>query len=211
MICYTLPITDERQKRGTLLKERKYIEDYALESYLDEKGHDKRRVVHRGDSYRYQSPAKAKKALQRLLGCFLLGAVLYVCYLLLGTPSTYCMYVLPIAACAVFPFAYWAMGLVSMWHSVRGMKAITRTEKEKGIARIVRSAIGCAAFLSMAGVGCVVFCLRNRAVLLQELPGFALLICAAACSIAAFRLARATDDAMRTETGEDHNKEGLDS
>ena len=179
------------------MKQRKYKEDYGFESYIDERGHEKRKTVYHGCWYRYHDPDAARKAMYALVGCLALCVVCYVGYMLLGSPSSTCMYVLPVAACALFTLVYWVMGMFSMW---RAPQKMTRVQTENGVGRVVRSAAGCAALLGMASGGDMIFMIvvlkENFA---QELLAFALLACAAAAAVAAFRFAKAQHGRMLSD------------
>lgn len=176
------------------MKERRLKEDYVLEEYIDERGREKRRSVYRGKWYRLAADAQGKKKLRlySALGCACFAA-LYFLYMKLSTPSAWCMYVLPIAAAALIPLLYWAMGFVSM---LRAPQVMTRVQRETGVGRVMRSAMGCMILLGTAAVGDVIFmiCRANWA---AEAPGFALLVCAAAVALSAFRYAKQHYDAVR--------------
>ena len=176
------------------LKERKLKEDYTLESYIDDRGREKRRAVYRGSWYTMGLDAhkKQKLTVTSIVLCALF-AVLYIIYMKLSTPSAWCMYVLPIAAAGLIPLVYWGMGLFSM---LRTPETMTRVQRETGIGRVMRSAMGCMILLFIAMVGDVIFMARNGN-FAAEFPGFALLICAAMTAMYAFRFTKQHYDAIR--------------
>ncbi|MEE1199810.1 MAG: hypothetical protein U0L09_04085 [Christensenellales bacterium] len=165
------------------MKERKYKEDYSFETYMDEKGREKRKVVYRGDWFRLDADVR-KRALVQSSATFLLFAAVYLFYLKLNTPGARCMYVLPIAACAVVPAVYWAMGLLSL---TRLQDQITRLQKENGIGRVLRSSLGCGILMAVACLGDIVLLLSSTQELRgAEFPGFLLLCLGAASALGCF-------------------------
>lgn len=165
------------------MKERKYKEDYALEQYIDERGKEKRRAVYRGKWYRLHANAEEKKKLRlfSVLTCAAFAAV-YLFYMKLSTPSAWCMYVLPVAAAGLIPLLYWAMGLFAM---LRAPEKMTSIDKENGVGRVMRSAMGCMLLMGIASVGDIIFMARSGN-FTAEWPGFLLLLCACAIAYAAF-------------------------
>lgn len=185
---YNLP------ERNNTVKERKYKEDYILESYIDEKGREKRRAVYRGDWFSL-AEADRKPVRIQATACAAVFAAAYLGYMKLTPPSANCMYVLPIAACAVIPLLYWLMGTFSMW---RAPEKMTRLQKESSIGRVLRSAVGCAALVGMACLGDVFFLLNSgKGQLTQELPGLILLLAALAAALGCFLRARDVFDRIR--------------
>lgn len=167
------------------MKERKYKEDYRLEMRIDERGREKREAVYRGEWFSLDGKAAQKRSLTMWTGITAgLFAVFYLLYLEWNTPSTRSMYVFPIAACALAPLVYWVMGVWAMAHAPAQM---TRVQKEKGIGRVLRSAVTCAVLIGTACVGDLVYML---AVLGEnakaEWMGFGLLMCAAASAMGCF-------------------------
>lgn len=166
------------------MKERKYKEDYALEQYIDERGKEKRRAVYRGKWYRLRADAAEKKKLQlvSVLTCVAFAAV-YLFYMKLSTPSAWCMYVLPVCAAGLIPLLYWAMGLFAM---LRAPEKMTSIDKENGIGRVMRSAMGCMILMGTACVGDIIFMARSGN-FTAEWPGFMLILCACIIALAGFR------------------------
>ena len=164
------------------MKERRYKEDYGLETYFDDKGREKRRPVYRGKWYRLdKSDADFKK---RALLPFIFCAATYLIYMKMNTPSGRCMYVLPLAACALIPLIYWAMGVVTLW---RNPPAMTRLQKETGPCRVLRSAAGCGILLAMACIGDIIFVLASPIARQDgELKGLVTLAVSAACGLGGF-------------------------
>ncbi len=89
-------------------------------------------------------------------------AALYAAFVLLyfleNAPSTRCIYVFPFAAARLFPALYWLMGAFS--RAITGER-ITIVQKENGIGRAFRAAMGCAilGFLTLGAE--TVFCALN--------------------------------------------------
>lgn len=167
------------------MKERKYKEDYGFRTYVDDKGREKREAVYKGDYFRYEKgPEEKKAALVWAAVCTVLFLFFYLIYMKLSTPSAYCMYVLPLAACALIVLVYWIMGLFSMW---RAPEKMTRLQKENGIGRVLRSSVGCSIILLMASVGDIIYMIFSlKGSWTKEIPGFALLCCAAMAAMGCF-------------------------
>ena len=172
------------------MKERKYKEDYRIEVTMDERGRDRRRAVYQGDDFYLPENTRRGWTYAGMLAVY---AALYLAYMMLNSPGSHCIYVLPIAACAVIPSAYWTMGLISM---LRAPQKMTSTQKEKGIGRVMRSAMGCMILLLTTCVGDVIFMARmgNWS---AELPAFALLACAGMTALGAFRYVKGVYNAIR--------------
>jgi len=141
------------------MKERKYKEEYKLVTKLDEKtGKPKQIPVYMGDYYAYaQGVSRRGLALASLPGLAAFIA-LYGVYMALSSPSSYCIYVLPFACCAIIPLLYACIGAVNM---LRFTGKMTRVQKETGVARLLRSFIGCGVFTALAVLGDMIFMLRN--------------------------------------------------
>ena len=124
------------------MKERKYKEDYKLITRIDpDTGREKRVAEYVGKYYRIPMEAAAlKRFMLACIGLFALSFLTLAVYIMLNSPSSYCMYVMPIAAIALFPLLYWGMGLYSMW---RAPEKMTSVQKETGVGRVLRSALGC--------------------------------------------------------------------
>ncbi len=178
------------------MKERKYKEDYGFRYFADHRGKEKREAVYQGDFFVYEGGAPARKrALTESLALGALFAALYFIYMKLRTPSSGCMYVLPVAACALVVLAYWAMGVFTLW---RAPLKVTRLQKENGVGRVLRSSVGCAVLLGMACVGDILFMLLSlKERFVEELPGFALLACAGMAAMGCFLRARETYKKLR--------------
>lgn len=171
------------------MKERKYKEDYAVHTTFSDKGHEQQKVVYQGEYFRFRGGAQEKqRTLRWSLGCAGLFFLTYLIYMKLNTPSSRCMYVMPVAAVALIAFVYWCMGLFTLW---RCPDRMTRLQKETGIGRVLRSCIGCAVLLAMACVGDIVYMLVSlKEQVPAEIPGFALLCCAAIAALSSFLRAR---------------------
>ena len=138
------------------MKERKYKEDYKLITRIDpDTGREKRVAEYVGKYYRIPMEAAAlKRFMLACIGLFALSFLTLAVYIMLNSPSSYCMYVMPIAAIALFPLLYWGMGLYSMW---RAPEKMTSVQKETGVGRVLRSALGCMIFPALACIGDIVF------------------------------------------------------
>ncbi len=173
------------------MKERKYKEDYGFATTMDHRGKEKREAVYRGNWYSYRGEeAAGRKAFTSSLVHLLVCIGFYLLYMHLNTPSSRCMYVMPVAACALAPLAYWCMGLFSMR---RNLKKMTRLEKENGVGRVLRSCVGCGVLVGLASIGdllFVLFSLKGR--WQEEIFGFAALLCFAMCAMGSFLRIRDT-------------------
>lgn len=184
------------------MKERKYKEDYGFSTTMDQRGREKRVAVYRGDWYSYQDGGKAGwiASLILMASC----AAFFLIYMKLNSPSSRCMYVMPIAACALAPLAYWGMGVFAMW---RAPEKMTRLQKENGAGRVLRSSVGCAVLLGTACVGDVflmMFSLKAR--FSEELLAFAMLLCAAMCAMGCFLRIREVYNKMVVVASEGTNE-----
>ena len=177
------------------MKERKYKEDYGIKMFVDDRGRERRKAVYRGEWFHL--PAEARKSLVRWAGgCAAVFAALYLLYMEVNSPSTRCMYVFPLAACALPCFVYWVMGLWTLW---RAPEKMTRVQKEKGVGRVLRSAVACAVFMFMAGIGDLVFmCVNFERHARAEWPSFGLIVCAACVAFKAFLDAREADSRIES-------------
>lgn len=139
------------------MKERKYKEEYKLVTRLDEKtGKPKQIPVYIGDYYETAADRRTMA-----LDClpWLAGFIAcYGVYMALSSPSSYCIYVLPFACCAIIPLLYACIGAMN---ALRLKGKMTRVQKETGIARLMRSFIGCSVFTALAVLGDVIFMFRN--------------------------------------------------
>ena len=180
------------------MKERKLKDDFAVEVSMDERGRDRRKAFYRGDYYSLPFKAEERKAFfRRSIVMYAVYVLLYLIYMLLSTPSTYCIYVLPFASAGILPLAYWTLGMVGM---LRAPHRMTSVQKEKGVGRVMRSSLGCMVLTMMAAVGDLIFLMRT-ADKTAEMPGLALLLCMAATALAALRHARAAYHELFVEQG----------
>lgn len=185
------------------MKERKYKEDYGLKMVIDDRGREKRETVYRGEWFHLNAQER-KKTLLHTGVCAVVFAVFYLVYLERNSPSTRCMYVFPIAACALPCFVYWIMGLWGIWRTPEKM---TRVQKEKGIGRTLRSAIGCAVFMGMAAIGDIVFmCIHMEQHAKAEWISFGLIVCAALAAVRGFLEARDAHNQIKSLGKETQSK-----
>ena len=185
------------------MKERKYKEDYQIEVTMTDRGRDKRVAVYRGKWYSLNVTAKEKNLLRIFaVGAFVLFIIFYLLYMKLSTPSSRCMYVLPVAAAGLLPAAYWAMGLFTM---LRAPERMTSVQKESGIGRVMRSGMGCMALTGIAAVGDVIFLFTGSA-LGEEWPGLMLLCCCALAGAGCFLRVKAAYDQIKAYDSQDGGK-----
>lgn len=161
------------------MKERKYKDDWYNEVSLDDRGREKRTPVYRGSWFRLPAAYPKKALLLRAALPWLCFAVLLFLYFRLDFPGTRVLYVFLPAALALFPGLYWFLGIVSF---LRAPEKMTRLQKETGIGRVLRSAVGCAVFCCAALVGDLVLLCTGAA---GEWPGTLLILAAALTALAA--------------------------
>ncbi|MGN0762317.1 MAG: hypothetical protein ACI4MK_02970 [Aristaeellaceae bacterium] len=176
------------------MKERKYKEDYRLETRITDRGREKRVAVYQGEWYAPAGDEDWRQARGFSLGGLIAFVLCYAAYMRLSTPSAWCMYVLPVAAAGLIPALYWGMGLFTL---LRCPSPMIRTQREKGVGRVMRSALGCMVLLGMAALGDAVF-LAVGGQATAELPGFALLVCCAVIGAGCFFRVKAAYNGMKT-------------
>ncbi len=153
------------------------MDDWVNETRFDERtGKEKRVPVYRGEYYRFDESLfpRSRRIPEGTGGCalFLLPLVLWF---LLDFPATRVLYVFLPAALGLFPAVYWILGLLTLFSAPEKM---TRLQKEKGPARMLRCAAACALLAAMASLGDLVY-LLSSAPPRPEWPGLLLLLCAA--------------------------------
>lgn len=179
------------------MKERKYKEEYKLVTQLDEKTGKPRQVpVYMGDTYAHAEGVTRGKLAAAALPWLAGFALCYGAYMMLGSPSSYCIYVLPLACCAILPLLYACLGAANM---LRFTGRMTRVQKETGVARLMRSFIGCGAFTALAVLGDMVFMLRSG--FAGEWPAALLLALSSMCAWCGFAKARRIHNAMTVIPG----------
>ena len=177
------------------MKERKYKEEYKLETQLDVKtGKPKQIPVYMGDYYVLAAPKK--EIVKAGLVWLAAHAVCYGAYLLMNSPSSYCIYVLPFACCALIPLLYAVMGAVN---ALRAPRRMTRVQKETGVARLMRSLMGCGIFTALAALGDGVFMARNGAA--GEVPAALALLAASVLAWMGFARVCRLHAGIATEPG----------
>ena len=161
------------------MKERRLKENWKLEQKITDSGHETRVPVYTGNYYRFENDPRSLL----IAGCA--GLILYlmvaVLFMLLKLRGTYCIYVLPVFLCGLIPGVYWAMGLFTMW---RNPSRMTVVQKEKGPARVLRSALGCGIFTSMSFIGDCILLLTQHPE--NEWIDAILLALASGCAITVF-------------------------
>ena len=156
------------------MKERKYKEDWVNETRFDERGKEKRVPVYRGSFFSLQPGDRKRSLFLSALLPWIVYLALLILYFRLDFPGTRVVYVFLPAALGLFPCLYWAMGI---WGLYRAPEKMTRLQKENGIGRVLRSAVGCAVFASAALVGESVFLLSGGN-FSREWPGMLILLLA---------------------------------
>ena len=137
------------------MKAKRYKEDYVL---TDVPGARTRGVVYRGAIF-VLTPKRSPKreALKRVpAACLcLLGALGLLRF---GGEAARRGTVLLPAILALFPCAYWLMGLAALFRTPNRM---TRLQREQGAGRALRSAVGCALCLAVSTVAALVYGART--------------------------------------------------
>lgn len=156
----TFPAADriiETERGDPGVKEKRLKEHWTLQSRILDGGKEVREAVYTGKYYTLKDGARP------LLGAGLAGFMLYLAcalaFLSLNLAGTRCLYVLPVFLCGLFPAAYWAMGLFALWRAPEKMNV---TQKEKGPARVMKSALGCAVCSGAALIGDIILMLTAR-------------------------------------------------
>lgn len=162
------------------MKERKYKNDWRSEFRIDPvTGRETQEMIYVGKWYVAENAAACRRALHWACAANLLFFVLLLVYFLLDFPGATTLYVFVPAAIALFPWLYWLMGCSAALHAP---DRLTRIQRETGIGRVLRSAVGCAVFSGLAVLGDCVFLFLGGAAR-GELPGFPLLLAAAAVAL----------------------------
>ena len=111
-----------------------------------------------------------------------------------------CFTVAPVSTDILLAFLMGAVLLIAgmgLFTLLRCPSPMIRTQREKGVGRVMRSALGCMVLLGMAALGDVVFLVVGGQAL-QELPGFALLVCCAVIGAGCFFRVKAAYNGMKT-------------
>ena len=162
------------------MKEKRYMDDWVNVVSIDEKtGREKRTPEYRGDWYIDKSTGadKTRSALLGLAALMLLFG-LFILYHMTGFPGSTVMYVFLPSALSLFPMLYWLIGLYCRY---RAPEKMTRRQKESGISRLKRCAVGCAVLNGLALLMDAVYLITGGSAG-REWPGT--LIFAAACLLA---------------------------
>ena len=134
------------------MKARKYKESYRL---VDEGGHlGQRRAEYVGEYYSFPegTPAGRQRALRGAawVALYWLATLLY---LRTGRATGRCMYALIPVLIGLLPGVYAALGVAT---TARAPERMTLVQREDGPGRLVRAALGCAAFSAAGCIGCIV-------------------------------------------------------
>ena len=157
-------------------------DDYIIEVSLDENGKEIRTPIYRGVWYSLPK-AQKQKALQWLIPRAGIVLLLWGLYLGLDFPGTRVLYVFLPLACAIFPLAYWIMGLVSLFRTPEKMSSL---QKEKSLGRITHSTAAAMVCTGISLIGDIVYSLQ-KGIMNQEGKGALLLLLAVLISGTAFR------------------------
>lgn len=179
------------------MKERRYKEEYSLETSMDDKGRFVQKPVYQGDYYWLPGSMNARTLAKTCLPYLGVFIAVYVLYLRANSPSSRCMYVLPFAACACIPMFYAVMGAFAM---LRAPRRMTHVQRENGIGRLMRSCMGCGVLTGIAAAGDIVY-MALGGHYAREGFAFAMLAIACIAGFAGFKAAKAVYSALMTETG----------
>ena len=142
---------------GDILNSRKYINDYKLIEYIDDKGRTRREAEYIGGDYVFSPPVT--KADKIYLGCFCaLSVTAFVCALFPATAAARTTYVM-------IPFVFAPVPLYLMSSSVmlliRAEEIMIRSDAERISKRLTPSALLAALLPAAALVGLLVAVLRS--------------------------------------------------
>lgn len=177
------------------MKARKYKESYRLRDGIDAKtGRDRRTAEYAGAWYVFpDGAAEPKRRAARLavpVAAYWLAALAYL--KTAGVTGCY-MYALVPFLLGLFPGAYALMGLYAY---ARAPRRMTVVQRENGVARVLRSGVGCGAFSAVGAAGAIACLFAARG--WRDGWYEPLLMAAAACAaFRAFALARRDDRALR--------------
>lgn len=139
------------------MKERRFKDQYRIVTDVDPRTGRPREVAEYAGEY-YSLPQPGRQA-GRILPWILLYWAAALAYLSTSRATGRCMYALVPFMLGLFPGCYAAMGLWALWHTPERMTVVQR---EKGLGRVLRSALGCCAFGAAGAVGCSVYLSLNH-------------------------------------------------
>ena len=170
------------------MKERRFRNDWQSEYQIDPAtGRETEKLVYVGAWYAARDAAACRRALQRAAAGGALFFALLLLYFLLDFPGVSTLYVFLPAGIALFPCLYWLMGAAV---ALRAPAKLRRVQRETGVGRMLRSAIGCAVCAGLAVLGDCVFLFAGGAAR-EELPGLPLLLAAVLTAALSARRCRA--------------------
>ncbi len=132
-----------------------YVDDYTIETYVDEKGREKDKIVYIGPEVPFSAPASVVRP--RLIICAVLAvltvlAVVSTQLIIHGSQnSAFVMFPL---AVALFPSMYLLMGVMNFKFNAKPM---TRDQYKRGILRVFHSCGGIIVLTLVAFVGDFVY------------------------------------------------------
>ena len=170
------------------MKARRYKEQYRIRTGIDPKSGRERRMAQYAGQY-CAFPAgtpDAKGRALRLAVPIALYWLLALAYLKTAGATGRCIYALVPYLLGLFPGVYALMGLFAM---VRAPKRMTVVQRENGVGRALRSALGCGVFAALGTLGAIV-CLCADRLWAGAWHEPLLMAASAAAGFAAFTLAR---------------------
>lgn len=161
---------------------RKYVSDYAIEDYQNEKGKLRSRRVYQGKYYRFRSTPEEVKKLRYtiIIVCSLIAALLLPVLLADSLLSRTVYIVLP-AVLSLIPAYFLVAAAIRLDPK---LERFTREHRDKTENRIRGSIPILAAFLAVACIGCAAECIRGNFPN-EEIP---YMICLVAALMAAISL-----------------------
>ena len=137
------------------MKERRYRDSYRLVTDVDPRTGRPREVAeYAGDWYRFPEVERARRQAMIAGSCVALYWALAIAHLRFSHVTSRCMYALVPFMLGLFPGTYAVMGL---WTTLRAGERMTVVEKENGLGRLVRAALGCGVFAAMGAAGCAAY------------------------------------------------------
>lgn len=131
----------KKERRFKMLNDSmRFVDDYAVEKYTDEKGRTKEKVVYIGPllPIRGEAASVHRRAIIAAVISVLQAAALCYCEFLSHTSAWWIPVAIPLAA-ALFPELYLVMGLFSLPYRCMELK---RDSYTRGIIRVFKSAAG---------------------------------------------------------------------
>ena len=169
---------------------RKYVSDYAIEDYQNEKGKIRSRRIYQGKYYRFRNTPEEVKKLRYtiIVVCGLITALLLPVLLADSSLSRTVYIVLP----SVLSFAPVYLLVAAAVRLDPKLERFTREHRDKTENRIRGSIPVLVAFLAVACVGCAAECIRGNFPS-GEIPYMICLVAALMAAISLFPLRKKGD------------------